>query len=1025
MKKKTYDIRKRVIAFFLLSIMIIPFFLLFKKDVYAEETSATSSALEQEYFDKLDEKYAEFNSFNGTKASLAYYYYDKNEDLLGNTYTDDTSRYEKKGSIPWKSLDNASIAKLRTEWKNAETVFEAILKICDYDVDDFLDDYIEVAKGSSYSPDVEVTYMWQLVYKHLFDMLKDCEYINFNADQNTPGLIDQNGLASFVRPDLEDKIWDCYYDDSLWTPNMMPAYSFYKGHFPEENYIYVADIEHIILYHFFGGRIAANNLRWSPFMDSSYYFLGYNDTFPKANDDYTLLNACSFDSFKNLSTKGIEYLLSSKKPGEFSVASLQKGLKGRVALFYEIYIRAFRTPGLDKVIKAHPKLNKISMFANLSSVNCGFTSLDALMLDDVDRARGYVFAVVDENRTIHAYEAIPYLIDVYNKGYHRLNDVVIWSTEFYELKSKYLLTLHEEGILDEELTKTESSGASFGTIADMMIDDTANRTASTWQEAAELVSLYLLDNFRPNMKSFYAFFGITEGVDEANYNYISFFVKSGYILSFLLLLWNLFIMFNPCIQTKEGPVKLLFRFCLVAVGIYFAKDIMDWLFNFAGMFWDELISSNYDNPDLLTRRLYPAQQISNTFNVKINKLLSIILTLFAGIIVFKHFIQLILEIIERYVVACLLHICFPIAIAMGISESTTPIFKAYLRMIGSQLFLMIMNIWFVRMFFNLLEYGGTNFDGNVLYFFFTIAFLKTAQRLDSHIASLGLSVAQTGGNLLSACTSAVLMAGGALSLIKSGVKGGARLTGKGMSEAGIRTNSKGLMSAGNLMQRAGGNRRVDTSLSTASDRLNNARVERGLTPTVALNEKAWNKMTMGGMPSAKALSSDNLISGIRENIAGLNTNSMSSVMYDPRRNHFTGYSTVGKTASGQNIDAGFTLSRIASADATKYTDSSGNDWYLSYDKDKSINFQNGDMIAADSPNIQALTGINQTDLRRTLHENSSAIASYEKTSKGWTALGKDASYDSKGSLTRGFICGIAKSGAIITNQDDWFSKQKG
>ena len=91
---------------------------------------------------------------------------------------------------------------------------------------------------------------------------------------------------------------------------------------------------------------------------------------------------------------------------------------------------------------------------------------------------------------------------------------------------------------------------------------------------------------------------------------------------------------------------------------------------------------------------------------------------------------------------------------MGGSKATGQVFKSWCRMVGSQLLLLVMNVWFLRAFnTSVAQYvvnGGalSNGKGNVfLWLFCAIAFLKTAQRFDAYLASIGLNVAQTGSGM--------------------------------------------------------------------------------------------------------------------------------------------------------------------------------------------------------------------------------------------------------------------------------------
>ena len=94
-------------------------------------------------------------------------------------------------------------------------------------------------------------------------------------------------------------------------------------------------------------------------------------------------------------------------------------------------------------------------------------------------------------------------------------------------------------------------------------------------------------------------------------------------------------------------------------------------------------------------------------------------------------------------------------------------------MVGSQLLLLTMNVWFLRGFSTsvgqFIGNGGALSNGNgsiFLWLFCALAFLKTAQRFDSYLASLALNVAQTGSSM----GMEMLMAARVLSGAASGAK---------------------------------------------------------------------------------------------------------------------------------------------------------------------------------------------------------------------------------------------------------------
>lgn len=63
-----------------------------------------------------------------------------------------------------------------------------------------------------------------------------------------------------------------------------------------------------------------------------------------------------------------------------------------------------------------------------------------------------------------------------------------------------------------------------------------------------------------------------------------------------------------------------------------------------------------------------------------------------------NYIKLLFEAAERYIMVGVLVYTAPMAFATGASESTANIFSAWGRMMGGQLFLLIMNAWCLRLF---------------------------------------------------------------------------------------------------------------------------------------------------------------------------------------------------------------------------------------------------------------------------------------------------------------------------------------
>ena len=63
-----------------------------------------------------------------------------------------------------------------------------------------------------------------------------------------------------------------------------------------------------------------------------------------------------------------------------------------------------------------------------------------------------------------------------------------------------------------------------------------------------------------------------------------------------------------------------------------------------------------------------------------------------------NYIKLLFEAAERYVLLGVLVFTAPVAFATGAAQSTSNIFKAWCRMFGGQIFLLLMNAWCLRLF---------------------------------------------------------------------------------------------------------------------------------------------------------------------------------------------------------------------------------------------------------------------------------------------------------------------------------------
>lgn len=225
-------------------------------------------------------------------------------------------------------------------------------------------------------------------------------------------------------------------------------------------------------------------------------------------------------------------------------------------------------------------------------------------------------------------------------------------------------------------------------------------------------------------------------------------------LLFLICVWQLFRVFGGPITDAENPWQLVVRSCLFGVLVGYAKPIFTLVLDIARAPYTALLDVQLTGEDFTFAGL--EEVISNGL-VTIASTITVIAPLLLLILLISvgwNYFKLLLETVERYIVVGVLCYTSPLAFAMGGSKAASQIFASWCRMVGSQLLLLVLNVWFLRAFNSsvgqYIANGGalTSGKGSIfLWFFCALAFLKTAQRFDSYLASLGLNVAQTGSSM--------------------------------------------------------------------------------------------------------------------------------------------------------------------------------------------------------------------------------------------------------------------------------------
>ena len=169
-------------------------------------------------------------------------------------------------------------------------------------------------------------------------------------------------------------------------------------------------------------------------------------------------------------------------------------------------------------------------------------------------------------------------------------------------------------------------------------------------------------------------------------------IAVGFIL--LDLVWQLFKNFGAGIGlSAEDPAKLIMRSVLFIFLAFFSDQILATVIKIAGTPYSWIMDASLPSLDFAS--------FGSVLTVIVGSLASgsvALIVLILVIILAWNYIKLLLEAAERYIIVGVLVFTAPVAFATGASENTSNIFGSWCRMLGGQLFLLIMNAWCLRLF---------------------------------------------------------------------------------------------------------------------------------------------------------------------------------------------------------------------------------------------------------------------------------------------------------------------------------------
>lgn len=203
----------------------------------------------------------------------------------------------------------------------------------------------------------------------------------------------------------------------------------------------------------------------------------------------------------------------------------------------------------------------------------------------------------------------------------------------------------------------------------------------------DLINTSVLGALGCNMDTFLRYF-------PAAATMYSVFVALAMGLILLNWVWQLFRNYGLSAGIEaEDPVKLSLRSILFLLLTYFSNSIISIILEIGGTPYQWILTSDL-----------PALDFSS-FNAVLLTILGVcnnsaaaIITLILILILAWNYIKLLFEAAERYVLLGVLVYTAPVAFATGSAQTTSNIFKSWCRMLGGQLFLLVMNAWCLRLF---------------------------------------------------------------------------------------------------------------------------------------------------------------------------------------------------------------------------------------------------------------------------------------------------------------------------------------
>lgn len=223
-------------------------------------------------------------------------------------------------------------------------------------------------------------------------------------------------------------------------------------------------------------------------------------------------------------------------------------------------------------------------------------------------------------------------------------------------------------------------------------------------------------------------------------------------------------MVTPPDDVSDDPLGLVGRTFISAILVFSSRGLIRYAFQFFGLLYKAVggranfsvsFATFSDEAQKLMRDDLP------TFGIRaqIVTMITLIFLIVMCWALAKRVIAYVIELIQRFTVVGVMLVTCPLAATLYVSKSTRNSFRSWLRMIGSQMTLLVFGIFFMRLFctaFNRFssafavirdDFSINRMTTLLIWTFMTYAILSVGMKVDSMLKTLGLSAAECGADM--------------------------------------------------------------------------------------------------------------------------------------------------------------------------------------------------------------------------------------------------------------------------------------